>query len=56
MFFYGVLLWVWSHRPVGRCSKVWCEKEMIEQAEWDFSEVSVVGSEHKLVGTVGFLL
>jgi len=26
-------------RSVGRCSKVWCEKEMIEQAAWDFSEV-----------------
>ena len=26
-------------RPVGPCSKVWCEKEMIEQAAWDFSKV-----------------
>ena len=29
---------------------------MIEQAAWDFSEVSVVGSERNLVDAVVFLL
>ena len=28
-----------SCRQVGPRSKVWSEKEMIEQAEWEFSEV-----------------
>ena len=27
-------------REVGPKSRVWCEKEMVEQAAWDFSEVS----------------
>ena len=35
-------------RSVGPRSKVWCEREMINQAEWDLSEVTTVSAISKV--------